>query len=256
MKRCILLLLLLAPLLASAQPTIQSVTPFASNVALTTYTTGNVTVATGTNLGMAICITNNENSTTESPVITAAPTFSLGGGQAFTKIVASGEAGQPTFTDYATLWYLVNPTVGTGTISWTHTNAQASSSATIFVLSGAAQSNPTVQGAHPAGALDAEGGPWSIGLTSTVDNSLMLMCAMHSNGGIEFTPGAGQTEQSDATSTGQRHTTSTEVKAVAGLETLTEAAATGAPAGRSVAMAIAPFVAASARRRVTPLVFQ
>lgn len=255
MKRAWMLALLAAiiiPSVALSQPTIESIVTLQDNTDTNTYTTGNVTVPAESNLGMGICVTSGEHS--DDPRFTTPPTWSLGGGEAFSKIVIAGETGQPTTEDFVAIYYLVNPTVGTGTISWTHTDTLTSTAATVFVLSGAAQTNPTVQDTDPDEGNSSHSGSWTINLTTTVDNSLMFTCGDHGNGTIAVTHGAGQTEQSDFSANGQRHWTSTEVQPTAGLEVLTANNDSGTPAGRFAAIAIEPFVAP--RRVVSPLKFE
>lgn len=249
-----LLTILLLPAYLLAQPTIESAVPFFDNADLATYTTGTITVPNVPNRGIGICITSGEHGS--DPNFTSPPTYSLGGGQVFTEIVSSGDEGQPTAEDFVTLWYLVNPTVGTtGTITWTHTSTLASGAATIFVLSGAAQSNPTVAGDDPTGSGASHTGPWSVDLTTTVANSLLITCAEYGNSTITMTHGTGQDEQSDLAADGQRHGTSTEVKVAAGLETLTVNSDSGTPAGRFAAMAVEPFGGVT-RRRSAPVAFR
>lgn len=253
--RLYLLILLLIPAYLLAQPTIESAVPFTDNTDGTVYTTGAITVPSVSNLGIAICVTSGEP-VADAP-LTGAPTYSLGGGQVFSEIITTGD-GTAT-EDLVSIWYLVNPTVGTtGTITWTHAGTVTSSVATILVLSGAAQSNPTIVAADPTSAGASHAGPWSVDLTTTVNNSLLITCNEFGNGSIEVAPGVGQDEVFDLTANGQRHGSSTEVKVTAGLETLTSNSESGTPTGRFAAIAVAPAAASPSaeRRRSAPISFR
>lgn len=242
----LVLFLLLFAVNSIAQPTLESATAYNDNTDGTSFTTGSITVPSASNLAIVIAISSGDG---DDKTVTSA-TWSLGGGESFTEVVTAGD-NQPTDPDLVTIMYLANPTQGSGTVSWTHAETMQSGAITVFVLSGAQQTLPTIFG------TDTGAGTMSIGLTTTVDNSLLIMCTQHGNGTIALTWGTGQTERSDFQADGQRHGTSTEVKVSAGLETLTSDPASGSPVGASAAIAVAPFIAAEPdRRRILPFRFE
>lgn len=120
------------------------------------------------------------------------------------------------------IWYLANPTATTAniviTLSGTQTNGTLLATAT--ALNGVKNEAPSLHNGGSCGSCNTG----SLNLTSVEDDSLLLMAIQSTSHVHTYTHGAGQTELSDfglATGSGNSHATSYEVKAIAGLETLT-----------------------------------
>lgn len=180
----------------------------------TTVTTGSFAVS-GANKVLFACVYNVNSSGSQ---VTTGCTWDPGvSDEAFTSLVTQGT--EPGDAGNISWWYLVNPTNTTATVSCGITDSSTSIAHAILVTN-AKQSAPTLTNT-------AQSNPASAGLTSTVDNTLMLTCAGDGNNSGTYTHGAGQDELSDLVSgggAGITSATSEELKATAGTETLTSTA--------------------------------
>jgi hypothetical protein len=203
----------------------------------------------GTDVVLVACVRND--GTGEADETTTAVTWN--DSESFTKIVQQGDGEVDGTT--TSWWALVAPTQTTENVDVTI--AEASTSIVhVITITGAAQSLPTLSNTGSCSDCTTV----EVDLTSTVNDTLMLMCAGTGAGGDTYTHGEGQTELTDlANPNGNVNSSSTsfEVRAVAGTETLSSSIETSRIM-RAAAIGITEPAAppATTRRRRAPRSFQ
>lgn len=140
---------------------------------------------------------------------------------------------------YISFWYIAAPTATTADVVLTYPTQDDGEAriATVLVLTNAQQGDPDLFDTATCDACTNA----PINLTSVVSKTLMVTCSRQNTGTDTWTHDAGQTEQSDIqeAGVGETHTTSTEIKLIAGTETLRDTAS-GAGFVRALAIGIKP----------------
>jgi hypothetical protein len=240
---CLTATFLLIIRLAAAQPSVDGKVEYTNAASQTSHTTGSVTPS-GSNRALWMCITT-ECAGLDKTVTSA----NFNTSESFT-LLGSSITEDPTGTaQFASVWYLPNPSATTATIMYTHT-AACPSVAVVLRISNAQQSTPTLENEDVSGTTTV-----SADLTTTVDNTLLLTCAISNLSGATHSHGTGQTEESDISANSATQSTSSEVKTTAGLETLTTTSTSGTNFLYVVTGIAPPGVASQTRRRV-PIVFR
>jgi hypothetical protein len=231
---------------AVGQPAVANVyQPFTDEPAYSTLTITSV-APSGSDRAIVVCVA--ENGTSGKNVSTVAFNTS----ESFTKIA---EAGQDNAT--AGLWYLPNPTETTANVVITMNIPETAGAimATGITLTGAQQTTPTPSNPDLTDTASCTSACSSIAanITTAINNSLLITCSRSQNGGVTWTHGSGQQEQSDFNVGGisESTSTSTEVKTTAGAEELTSTPTVAARLDYA-AIAIAPANASPIGRRRLP----
>jgi len=212
--------LMLLATVAFAQPAVESVITYKQDALQTAHTTGTI-LPGGTDRSLVVCITAELSGGVDLTVSSMAFNTSENCSHIQTSRTQPGSA------FFASHWYCPAVSAVTAAVDYTHAEA-TTSTATVIALSNASQTNPTV--GDNADCLDCANDEISIVLTSTLDNTLMLTCAHSDNDNHVHAQGAGQTEHSELVGggNGHKHSTSSELKAVAGAETLVTTMTAGA----------------------------
>jgi hypothetical protein len=205
---------------------------------VTSFSTENFAVS-GTDVVLLACVYSEDGGGSSA---TTGVTWN--GVEAFTKLV---EVGAGVFFN-ASWWYLINPTQTTENVDVTLTGT-STSTVHVAIVTGASQDPPTLSNSNTCDGctlLEAD-------LTTTVDNTLLLTCTGTGAAGETWTYGTGQTELAllqNATGNLLASASSTELKATAGLETLSSTSA-NERFNRIVVMGIEPAAEAARVARWT-----
>lgn len=242
-----ILFLLLASVAASAQPTVHNTlnefTTTASND-VTSFTISNV-LTEGTNRGLAVCV---YEASVNTGITISTVVFNGSESLSFVAEIIKDSQREVEF------WYLVDPTATTGDVVITMSGSPGISStflAQAIVVSDVAQSQPTLSGSAECNSCTTE----TADVTTTATDTLLLTCSGHNIPTVTWSHGSGQTEISEfgeSDGVGEAMSTSYEVRATTGVETL-ESTANLTGNISLVAIGVEAFVSppvAGTRRRV------
>lgn len=242
-------LLLLIANIGQAQPIIESSAQYVETNLQTTHTSGSITT-TGTNRAILILVTSEQTTPVDKSLTSVQ--FDTPSPESFSEVISVGTG---AFANFASIWYLPNPSIATDTITWVHANS-VRSEATIVVLSNAQQSALTLTDSD---TCDGCGNPdiVTMSITTTVANTMLFTLANSNLSGSTFTCGDGQTEIFEIQGGSNVHVSTYENKVEAGQETLTCTSSNGFIVV-GVSAGVAPIVAppATPRRLGKPPRFQ
>jgi hypothetical protein len=231
--------------IAAAQPVIEDIIFYTGNQSVS-HQTSNI-VPSGSNRALLVCITSEIGGGVDKTVTSV----NFNTSETCNKVQSAREGPPQTSTYYATSWFCPNPSDVSANVSYTHQQA-APSTATVYVLSNAEQTTPTLTIPQVDTECNGCANFISGSITTVEDNTLLFTCNNSNNSGHTHTPGAGQTEPpgGEISFASHVHSTSYEVKSPAGTEVLSFTAVGSSPSNLSfVAYGIEPAAAAGAVRR-------